>query len=89
MKVSKVAQVVLTGGGSNVSGLKQFFQGDGIYLISVICAFLVIKNWKNADWLKVGSVLSIYAIVVSLFKGQEILAFLGGMLRWFGIETGL
>ncbi|MGT2888371.1 hypothetical protein N1495_01295 [Streptococcus didelphis] len=75
--------------GPDVSGLKQFFQGDGIYLISVICAFMVIKSWKNADWLKVGSILAIYAIVVSLFKGQQILSFVGGLLRWFGIETGL
>ncbi|HEN0407605.1 TPA: hypothetical protein U5Y67_000096 [Streptococcus agalactiae] len=83
------ANSVLLVGGPNVSGLKQFFQGDGIYLISVIAVFIIIKNWKEANWLKVGSTLAIYAIIVSILKGQQILSFLGGMLRWFGIETGL
>ncbi|WP_416055466.1 hypothetical protein [Streptococcus agalactiae] len=32
---------------------------------------------------------AIYAIIVSMLKGQQILSFLGGMLRWFGVETGL
>ncbi|KLJ82601.1 hypothetical protein WA99_01455 [Streptococcus agalactiae] len=75
--------------GPNVTGLKTFFQGDGIYLISVIVAIYVIKSFKDANWLKIGSVLAMYAIVVSLLKGQQILSFLGGMLRWFGVETGL
>lgn len=80
---------VLLASGPNVTGLKQFFQGDGIYLISVIAVFLIIKNWKDANWLKVFSTLAIYAIIVSILKGQQILSFLGGLLRWFGIETGL
>ncbi|KKF45211.1 MULTISPECIES: hypothetical protein [Streptococcus] len=75
--------------GPNVAGLKTFFQGDGIYLISVIVAIYVIKSFKDANWLKIGSVLAMYAIVVSLLKGQQILSFLGGLLRWFGVETGL
>ncbi|VDC43515.1 hypothetical protein FMV2238Y02_20200 [Streptococcus canis] len=88
MNLANVNSVLLTGG-PNATGLKQFFQGDGIYIMSVIAVFLIIKNWKEADWLKVGSTLAIYAIIVSMLKGQQILSFLGGMLRWFGIETGL
>ncbi|HGD0635132.1 TPA: hypothetical protein ACG7CC_000868 [Streptococcus agalactiae] len=88
MNLVKVNSVILAGG-LNVSGLKQFFQGDGIYLISVIAVFIIIKNWKEANWLKVFSTLAIYAIIVSMLKGQQILSFLGGMLRWFGVETGL
>lgn len=83
------ANSVFLAGGPNVTGLKQFFQGDGIYVISVIAVFLIIKNWKDANWLKVFSTLAIYAIIVSILKGQQILSFLGGLLRWFGIETGL
>ncbi|MDV5976895.1 UNVERIFIED_CONTAM: hypothetical protein KB581_05560 [Streptococcus canis] len=88
MNLANVNSVLLTGG-PNATGLKQFFQGDGIYIMSVIAVFLIIKNWKEANWLKVGSTLAIYAIIVSMLKGQQILSFLGGMLRWFGIETGL
>lgn len=88
MKLVESNSVLLTGG-PNATGLKQFFQGDGIYIISVIAVFIIIKNWKNADWLKVGSTLGIYAIIVSMLKGQQILSFLGGILRWFGIESGL
>ncbi|HEN0586103.1 TPA: hypothetical protein ACJRZ2_001434 [Streptococcus agalactiae] len=80
---------ILLVSGPNVTGLKSFFQGDGIYLISVVVAIYVIRSFKEANWLKIGSVLAMYAIVVSLLKGQQILSFLGGMLRWFGIETGL
>ncbi|ESR10137.1 hypothetical protein DIX60_01390 [Streptococcus iniae] len=83
------ANSVLLVGGPNASGLKEFFQGDGIYIISVIAVIIMIKNWKEANWLKVLSTLAIYAIIVSMLKGQQILSFLGGMLRWFGIETGL
>lgn len=87
MDLEKVVGIV--GAGPNVSGLKQFFQGDGIYVLSVICALIIAKNWKEANWLKLFSTLAFYAIVVSLLKGQEILSFMGGILRWFGIETGL
>ncbi|MGT2722315.1 hypothetical protein [Streptococcus porcinus] len=80
---------ILLVSGPNVTGLKSFFQGDGIYLISVVVAIYVIRSFKEANWLKIGSVLAMYAIVVSLLKGQQILSFLGGLLRWFGIETGL
>lgn len=75
MNLVKVNSVILAGG-PNVSGLKQFFQGDGIYLISVIAVFIIIKNWKEANWLKVFSTLAIYAIIVSMLKGQQILSFL-------------
>ncbi|EHJ56235.1 hypothetical protein HMPREF9318_01819 [Streptococcus urinalis FB127-CNA-2] len=78
MNLVKVNSVILAGG-PNVSGLKQFFQGDGIYLISVIAVFIIAKNWKEANWLKVFSTLAIYAIIVSMLKGQQILSFLGGM----------
>ncbi|HEN6544718.1 TPA: hypothetical protein U7I87_000001, partial [Streptococcus agalactiae] len=57
MNLVKVNSVILAGG-PNVSGLKQFFQGDGIYLISVIAVFIIIKNWKEANWLKVFSTLA-------------------------------
>ncbi|EPV86453.1 TPA: hypothetical protein U3J84_001791 [Streptococcus agalactiae] len=88
MNLVELNSIVLASG-PNVVGLKTFFQGDGIYLISVIVAIYVIKSFKDANWLKIGSVLAMYAIVVSLLKGQQILSFLGGLLRWFGIETGL
>lgn len=88
MNLVELNSIVLASG-PNVAGLKNFFQGDRIYLISVIVAIYVIKSFKDANWLKIGSVLAMYAIVVSLLKGQQILSFLGGLLRWFGIETGL
>lgn len=88
MDLMKVKLLLLTTG-PNVNGLKSFFQGDAIYVISVVCGLIIAKNWKEANWLKIGSVLVVYAIVVSLFKGQQLLSFLGGILRWFGIETGL
>ncbi|MTB57726.1 hypothetical protein [Streptococcus uberis] len=88
MNIVELNSIVLASG-PNVVGLKNFFQGDGIYLISVIVAIYVIKSFKDANWLKIGSILAMYAIVVSLLKGQQILSFLGGLLRWFGIETGL
>ncbi|MCK1197145.1 hypothetical protein ACXZ80_10690 [Streptococcus agalactiae] len=88
MNIVELNSIVLESG-PNVVGLKNFFQGDGIYLISVIVAIYVIKSFKDANWLKIGSILAMYAIVVSLLKGQQILSFLGGLLRWFGIETGL
>ncbi|HEN0128872.1 TPA: hypothetical protein U3Q82_001161 [Streptococcus agalactiae] len=88
MNLVELNNIVLVSG-PNVTGLKSFFQGDGIYLISVVVAIYVIRSFKEANWLRIGSVLAMYAIVVSLLKGQQVLAFLGGMLRWFGIETGL
>ncbi|ESR08619.1 hypothetical protein IUSA1_11665, partial [Streptococcus iniae IUSA1] len=47
MDLEKVVGIV--GAGPNVSGLKQFFQGDGIYVLSVICALIIAKNWKEAN----------------------------------------
>lgn len=75
--------------GPNVTGLKDFVQGDGIYIVSVVCAFIIIKTWREAQWIKVFSTLFIYAIIVSLLKGEQLLSVMGGVLKWFGIETGL
>lgn len=76
-------------GAPEISGLKAFLQGDGIYLISAAAALLIIYNWKQAKWGAIISTLVIYAIVVSLLKGQEILKLISGILKWFGIDVGV
>ncbi len=71
------------------NGLSEFIKGDGLVALSVIAIILIIKAWKKSNWLEVGSVLGIYAIIVSLTNGNQILTTVGKVLRMIGIETGL
>lgn len=71
------------------SGLSEFMNGDGLVALSAIAVILLVKAWKKSNWMEVGSILGIYGIIVSVIKGQQILSFIGTVLRWFGIETGL
>ncbi len=72
-----------------VSGLQEFILDDGMILLSVFAAYRLFKSWKESNWFQVASVLIIYALIVSVLKGQQVLAFFGKLLRMIGIETGL
>ena len=71
------------------NGLSEFLNDDGLILLSTIAVILLIKAWKQSDWVQLGTALVFYGIIVSVIRGQEILSFIGAVLRWFGIETGL
>lgn len=71
------------------NGLSEFMKGDGLVALTAIAVILLIKTWQKSDWVKLGSTLVIYGIIVSVIQGQTILSFIGTALRWIGIETGL
>lgn len=73
----------------DITNLKNFASGDAIYLISFIGACFIITYWKKGDFVKIAGVLVVYAIVAVMLKGQAMLSFLGGFLKWFGIDSGL
>lgn len=70
-------------------GLSEFMNGDGMIALSAIAVLMLIRAWKKSDWVELASILVFYGIIVSVIKGEAILSFVGTVLRWFGIETGL
>ncbi|HHT7814586.1 TPA: hypothetical protein ACT2IF_001969 [Streptococcus suis] len=70
-------------------GLSEFLNGDGLIALSAVAVILLIRAWKKSDWVELGTVLVFYGIIVSVIKGDAILSFIGVVLRWFGVETGL
>ena len=72
----------------DISNLRSFMSGDAIYLLSVVCGLFVFNYWKAGEMLKIFTTLIIYAIIAVLLKGNEMLHFLSGILKWFGIDVG-
>lgn len=73
----------------DISNLRSFMSGDAIYLLSFVCGGLIFKYWKSSEMLKIFTTLIIYAIIAVLLKGNQMLSFLSGILKWFGIDSGL
>ncbi|MGT2755423.1 hypothetical protein [Streptococcus ovis] len=71
------------------NGLSEFMKGDGTIAISAIAVILLLKTWKKSDWVGLGTTLVFWGIIMSVIQGQQILSFVGKVLRWVGIETGL
>ncbi|WP_431770635.1 hypothetical protein [Streptococcus gallolyticus] len=80
---------VIGAGGLDISNLRSFMSGDGIYVLGVIGGAFVFKYWKSGDILKIAGVLIIYSIIAIMMKGSQMLSFLSGILEWFGINSGL
>lgn len=85
---TNVRMTMLTAG-PNISEGRNWLQTEGVYVIGVLAAFYVAKEWKQSNWGKIVSVLVIYVLIFSLIKGQDLARFFGGLLRWIGIETGV
>ena len=73
----------------NTDNLRSFLQGDGIWILTAIAVLLAIKAWRKSSWLLVFTVVGLYAVIVSIAKGQDILKAVGWFLRLFAIESGL
>lgn len=73
----------------DISNLRSFMSGDAIYLLSFVCGGFIFKYWKSGEVLKIFTTLIIYAIIAVLLKGNQMLSFLSGILKWFGIDSGL
>lgn len=80
---------VMLSSGPDISGGRNWLQTDGIYVLGVAAAFYVTKEWKQSNWGKIVSVLLVYVILFSLFKGDDVARFFAGLLRWLGFETGV
>ncbi|WP_277290832.1 hypothetical protein [Streptococcus orisratti] len=74
--------------GVDISNLRSFMSGDGIYVLGVVGAFFIFKYWKSGEIFKIFTVLIIYAIIAIMLKGSEMLDYLSGILNWFGIGSG-
>ncbi|HEP2676605.1 TPA: hypothetical protein VCH52_001712 [Streptococcus pyogenes] len=72
----------------DVSNLRNFMGGDGIYVLSVVAACFVLKFWKDGAFGKMLISLTFYAIAASLMKGSALLSALSWFLSLFGINTG-
>lgn len=70
-------------------GLSEFMKGDGTIAISAIAVIMLINAWKKSNWVALGTTLVFWGIIVSVINGNQILSFVGSVLRWVGIETGL
>ena len=88
MSALKLAPVIGTGG-LDISNLRSFMSGDGIYVLGVIGGAFILKYWKSGDVLKIVGVLIIYSIIAIMMKGSQMLSFLSSILEWFGINSGL
>lgn len=90
LTTSALNQVSVLGvGGLDISNLRSFMSGDGIYVLGVVGACFIFNYWKAGDILKIAGVLIIYSIIAIMMKGSQMLSFLSGILEWFGINSGL
>lgn len=85
---TNVMMTMLTAG-PNISEGRNWLQADGVYVLGVLAAFYVAKEWKQSNWGKIASVLVVYVLIFSLIKGQDVARFVAGLLRWMGFETGV
>ena len=72
----------------DTSKLSQFMSSGLITIIAFGVIILILKHWKEAAWLKIGSVIVIALILNDLAtnNGQNIFKFVKWVLGLFGIQ---
>lgn len=70
------------------SGLKTFL-GELWVPLALVAIVFIGKFWKNSEWLKIIGIIVVYAIMLSLTKGTQILQTVSKVLNLFGIDLGI
>ncbi|MFS1131643.1 hypothetical protein ACFC9O_12785 [Enterococcus faecalis] len=65
----------------NTSGLDSFLSGGFITILAAGVIGLILKHWKGAEWLKIGSVIIIALILQDFAVNQGKTVF--GLVKWF------
>ncbi|MEQ6205357.1 hypothetical protein [Enterococcus mundtii] len=72
----------------NVSNLDNFLKNGFLTILAFGVIILILKHWKGAEWLKIGSVILI-ALILSDFannQGRNTFTLLKWILSLFGIS---
>ncbi|WP_206911597.1 hypothetical protein IGL98_000961 [Enterococcus sp. DIV0840] len=72
----------------NVTNLDSFLKGGFITIVSAVVIGMIMKHWKGAEWLKIGSTILIALVVMDFAnnQGKTVL----GLVKWitslFGVN---
>ncbi|EKQ3612494.1 hypothetical protein EA94_01166 [Enterococcus faecalis] len=72
----------------NTGNLDGFLSGGFITILAAGVIVLILKHWKGAEWLKIGSVIFIALILqdFAVNQGKNTFAFVRWALSLFGIK---
>lgn len=65
----------------STANLDGFLKGSFITIISFVVILMILKHWKGAEWLKIGSTIVIALIVLDFANNQG--AVVLGLVKWF------
>lgn len=65
--------------------MRTFLAHEGVFIVGVIAAIVIIPEVKNANWTKVISTLIVAFIVITLFTGGDLMQpirWAAGLIGW-------
>lgn len=72
----------------NTGNLDAFLKGGFVTIVSAVVIVMIMKHWKGAEWLKIGSTILIALIVLDFANNQG--AVVLGFVKWiaglFGVN---
>ncbi|MFD1901332.1 hypothetical protein [Enterococcus termitis] len=71
----------------STGNLDSFLKGSFITIISFVVILMILKHWKGAEWLKIGSTIFIALIVLDFANNQG--AVVLGVVKWFASLFGI
>ncbi|GGC94759.1 hypothetical protein [Enterococcus wangshanyuanii] len=71
----------------NTTNLDTFLKGGFLTIVTFGACFMILKHWKGAEWLKIGSTIFIALILNDLVNNQGAAVF--GAVKWFAGLFGI
>lgn len=71
----------------NTTNLDSFLKGGFVTIVSFFVILMILKHWKDAAWIKIGSTIIIALIVLDFANNQG--AVVLGVVKWFAGLFGI
>lgn len=72
----------------NTTNLDAFLKGSFVTIVAFFTILMILKHWKGAEWLKIGSTIVIALIILDFANNQGNVVF--GLIKWalslFGVQ---
>ena len=65
----------------NTGNLDSFLKGGFITIVAFVVIVMIMKHWKGAEWLKIGSTIIIALIIMDFANNKGATVF--GLVKWF------